>query len=221
VQAPEPITTDTKSDQVYRRIRQSIFSGKLAPGEKLVASRVARELVVSNIPVREALKRLEAEGLVTVVPHAGARVAPLDASLLRELYPVRALLEGYAARLAAKNRKQEDILRLNGQIDSMTACINDGDFFRMGRLNYTFHMDIYALSGNHSLVQLIGDIWQKTAMARIVFHLTPERAKASNKEHRDILRALEEGRGDLAERLVVRQNELTLDLLIAHLEKEK
>ncbi|RLA82489.1 MAG: GntR family transcriptional regulator, partial [Deltaproteobacteria bacterium] len=91
---------DTKSAAIYRFLKQDILNGRLRPGEKLVASKVAEAYGVSIIPVREALNRLRAEGLVTIIPHTGAYVTEIDLEDLKDLYPIRGVLEGFATRLA-------------------------------------------------------------------------------------------------------------------------
>ena len=216
-----PILNNTKAEHAYQRIRTSILSGEWAPNSKIVISHLARQYGVSNIPIREALKRLEAEGLVTITPHTDAHVAAFDAHLLREIYPMRILLEGYAVRLAAQRRTPADIDRFRGHIATMDRAILDGDMTQMGRLNHNFHVDIYQVGGNQSLVRCIKDLWQKTAMAFTVFPLNPSRAKTSNREHKAIVDAIEKTDGVLAEKLLIEQNERTMKILLQHLEKEK
>jgi DNA-binding GntR family transcriptional regulator len=216
-----PIESNTKAEIAYQRIRASILSGELAPNTKIVITHVANKFGVSNIPVREALKRLEAEGLVTITPHTDAHVAPFDAQLLRELYPIRILLEGYAVRLSAERRTPADTERFRGHIATMERAILDGDMAQMGRLNYDFHVDVYQVGGNQSLVRYIKDLWQNTGMAHMVFPLVPSRAATSNHEHKAIVDAIEKGDGALAETLLIKQNQRTMKILLKYLEKQE
>lgn len=215
------IDTVTKAEKVYQLIRESIMSGELPPTSKIVISRMASEFGVSNIPVREAIKQLEVEGLVEIKPHVGVHVAAFDAQLLRELYPLRMLLEGYAARLSAERCTPTDIKRFRSHIIIMEKAIRRGDMTSMGRLNHDFHLDLYRVGGNQRLLGYIDDMWQKTAMAHIVFRLEPSRAKSSNKEHIAIIDAIEQGEGDLAERLIVEQNKRSMGILLECLEKNE
>jgi DNA-binding GntR family transcriptional regulator len=96
-------------------------------------------------------------------------------------------------------------------------AIADNDAAAMGELNLQFHTVIYNASGNETLIHLIDDLWQKTVLARLIFKLTPQRAKASNQEHRKILEYLENGKPQRAERLIVQQSEKTVALLIRQL----
>lgn len=215
------IVSETKADQVYRRLKSAILQGEAVPGEKLVVSQLAQMFHTSTIPVREAISRLEAEDLITVIAHTGIYVKDIDAERLKEIYPVRGILEGYAVRLAATRVTQADLDRLEAMLGEMDDAARTRDFALMGQINYEFHMTIYRISGNESLVRLIDDLWQKTIMARIVFKLTPRRATVSNREHRRILQALADGRAKDAERWIIRQSEKTLDLLIRRLAQRK
>lgn len=215
-----PLVNSTKAESAYQRLRNSILSGKLAPNAKITISHVARQFGVSNIPVREAIKRLEAEGLVEITPHTGVRVAAFDAQLLRELYPLRILLEGYAARLAAEMRTTDDIDRFQGHIAAMDRAIRSANMAQMDRLNYDFHIAVYKASGNRNLVRYIEDMWQKTALARIVFRFYPSRAESSNREHKAIVDAIKKKDGNLAEKLIAQQNQRTMNILLNHLKQE-
>jgi DNA-binding GntR family transcriptional regulator len=211
------VNSETKTEQVYRRIKHSILRGESAPGQKLVAHLLAQHFNTSIIPVREALSRLEAENLVTIVPHTGIYVKGIDLERLKELYPIRGILEGYATRLAAAHLSEQHFQSLHALIDRMDAAIADNDAAAMGELNLQFHTVIYNACGNETLIHLIDDLWQKTILARLIFKLTPQRAKASNQEHRKIVEYLENGKPQRAERLIVQQSEKTVALLIRQL----
>ena len=218
MKSDDTIKSETKADQIHDRIKQSILKGEIAPGEKLVISQLAERLKTSIIPVREALGRLEAEELITVVPHTGACVKQIDLNTLREMYPLRGVLEGYAVRLASERLTTTDFHGLTRIIQQMDDAIADRDFVLMGELNTEFHMMIYRASGNQTLIRLIEDFLQKTFLARLVFRFKPFRARQSNREHRRIVDALEKGKTAAAERLIIRQSEKTLELLNRHLE---
>ncbi|RLA84590.1 MAG: GntR family transcriptional regulator [Deltaproteobacteria bacterium] len=208
----------TKSAAIYEVLKADILNGRLRPGEKLVASRLAEAYGVSVIPVREALSRLKAEGLVTIVPHTGAYVTEIDLEDLKDLYPIRGVLEGFAARLACGRIGEEDFGRLEGLIEEMDRVIKEGRFPEMGGLNYEFHMTIYKASGNRHLVSLIDELWQKTARVRSVFALVPERAKEANEEHKEILSRLKDGDAKRVEELIIQQDEKALQVLMGYLE---
>ncbi len=211
------ITRDTKADQVYHRIKESILRGEMAPGEKLVIHQLAKFFNTSIIPVREAISRLESDDLIKVVPHTCICVKGINPERLKEIYPIRGILEGHATRLAAGRLKPSEISQLREMIKKMDDAIASGNSALMGQLNTEFHMEIYRASSNQTLIHMIDDLWQKTILARLIFKFTPERAAVSNREHRAIVLALEKKEAKKAERLIIRQNEETLGTLIRHL----
>lgn len=213
----DSIKNETKAEKIHHRLKQAILKGDIAPGEKMVISQLAQKYKTSIIPVREALGRLEAENLVTVIPHTGTYAREIDLKVLREIYPLRGILEGYAVRLAYPNLSETDFVRLKDTIEQMDKAIAKNDFGLMGDLNTEFHMIIYRASQNTILIQLIEDFLQKTFLARLVFKFKPYRSIESNNEHRQIVAALENGMADIAERLIILQSEKTLALLNDHL----
>jgi DNA-binding GntR family transcriptional regulator len=217
----DTISNETKSEQIYRRIKTSILKGEIPLGEKLVIRQLATHFKTSIIPVREALSRLEAENLVSVVPHTGVYVKGIDLECLREIYPLRGVLEGYAVRLAAENIVAEDFVKLKQLIAQMDDAVAGKDFDLMGKLNIKFHRIIYTASRNKTLIALIDDLWEKTFFARLVFKFQPYRAKDSNQEHKKIVEALETGNPQKAEKLIIRQSDKTLNLLNRQQEKKK
>ncbi len=217
----QAIPNETKTGQIYRHIKSSILKGEIPVGEKLVIQHLADQFNVSAIPVREALNRLEAENLISIVTHTGIYVKGVDLDCLRELYPLRGILEGYAVRLAADLITPSDFHELEQLIEKMEQAVTEKDHEGMGRLNMEFHRKIYTLSGNETLISLIDNLWEKTFFARLVFKFKPYRAKDSNKEHRMIIDALKQGNAKKAEKLINRQSDKTLTLLNRHIEKKE
>ena len=134
-----PDETLTKQERAYRTIRERILSGEYGPGHRVVIGSLATELGVSALPVREAIRRLEAEGLVVFRPNAGAHVAPADPFVFEEEMTVLAVLEGYATGLAAPFVGDEDVVRLEAITDAMEAAVERLDTLGLGRLNQDFH----------------------------------------------------------------------------------
>lgn len=215
------IPNETKTGQIYRSIKASILKGEIPAGQKLVIQQLADQFKVSAIPVREALSRLEAENLISIVTHTGIYVKGIDLECLRELYPLRGVLEGYAVRLAADLITPDDLTALEHLIGKMEQAVIEKKHTLMGQLNVEFHRKIYSLSENNTLIFLIDNLWEKTFFARLVFKFKPYRAKDSNKEHRMIVDALKAGNAKQAEKLIIRQSDKTLTLLNRHMEKQK
>lgn len=188
----EPIGRfETKSDLAYEAIRKSITDGQYLPGEKVGISEVARQLTTSDIPVREAMQRLQAEGFLEYTPHIGFRVTRPDFHKYTDVYDVRQLLEGEAAARAAEKIKPESLAELKALHEKMRLASTDGDSNSFSDLNYAFHAAIFAACGNPALVRQIeqaGAIYPRT---RAIFVMFPQRLASALREHREIIRNLE------------------------------
>src|SRR5919109_4834884 len=184
----------TKQERVYQAIRERILSGAYGPGYRVVIDSLAEEFAVSALPVREAIRRLEAEGLVIFRPNAGAQVAPADPGLFEEEMTVLAVLEGYATALAAPALGEEGIQRLRKINDEMVAAIERLDPLSFGRLNQEFHAVIYEHCPNAALVDLLRDVARRLdAIRRTVFVQIPYRGAASVAEHRELIALMADG----------------------------
>ena len=187
-------TIVTKQERVYRAIRERILSGAYGPGYRVVIDSLAEEFEVSGLPVREAIRRLEAEGLVIYRPNAGAQVAPADPGLFDEEMTVLAVLEGYGTALAAPCLGPAQIARLSEINDEMEAAISQLDSLRFGRLNQEFHGLIYEGCPNAALVGMLRDVARRLdAIRRTVFVQIPYRGSASVAEHKKLIALLASG----------------------------
>jgi DNA-binding GntR family transcriptional regulator len=184
----------TKQERVYRAIRERILSGAYSPGYRVVIDALASEFAVSALPVREAIRRLEAEGLVIFRPNAGAQVAPADPAVYEDEAVVLAVLEGYATALAAPHLDEAALKRLNEINESMVEAMERLDSLTFGRLNQEFHSVIYEYCPNASLVELLRDVARRLdAIRRTVFVQIPYRGKASVSEHRELIDLIKGG----------------------------
>jgi DNA-binding GntR family transcriptional regulator len=184
----------TKQERVYRVVRERILSGAYGPGYRVVIDALAAEFGVSALPVREAIRRLEAEGLVIFRPNAGAHVAPADPGLFDEEMTVLAVLEGYATALASGRLTKADIKRLTALTDEMVDAIERLDPLTFGKLNQEFHAVIYERCPNAALVDLLQDVARRLdAIRRTVFVQIPYRGAESVAEHRRLIALISEG----------------------------
>jgi len=184
----------TKQERVYQAIRERILSGAYGPGYRVVIDALAEEFEVSGLPVREAIRRLEAEGLVIYRPNAGAQVAPADPGLFDEEMTVLAVLEGYGTVLAVPCLSEADIARLTEINDEMAAAMAELDSLRFGRLNQEFHSLIYERCPNAALVGMLRDVARRLdAIRRTVFVQIPYRGAASVAEHRELIDLIASG----------------------------
>ncbi len=186
--------------QVYSALREAIVGGRLRPGERIVEDRVCADLGVSRSPLREALRRLEGEGLVTILPRRGAVVTELTARDGEDLFAVREALEGLAASLATRYITAEELAELEDVCLAMDKCIAARDMAAVAELNTQFHELIGAASRNRWTREFLSGI---KAQIRRVYRSSlevPSRALESLAEHRMILDALKMRDAALAER---------------------
>ncbi|HEX6988252.1 MAG TPA: GntR family transcriptional regulator [Bacillota bacterium] len=177
-----------KQERAYAIIRERILDGTYGPGYRLVIDQLARELGVSALPVREAIRRLEAEGWVLFRPHAGAQVAPVDPQQWVETMGVLAVLEAAATAQAAPHVTPGDLERLQQINDRMQAALEGHDVQGFSDLNRRFHFAIYDRCPNQYLVDVLTQAWDRLdQMRRTIFHIIPHRGRESCDEHRRII----------------------------------
>ncbi len=148
------ITPSVLSDQVKGRLLEAILDGRYPPGARIVETRVAREFGTSQAPVREALRDLEALGVVENAPYRGARVRQPSTEELLEAFEVRSILETHAARLAFLHVSARDIERLRNYVDEMRRAAKDGDPYAEATADAAFHGHIMDLAGNAILARV-------------------------------------------------------------------
>jgi DNA-binding GntR family transcriptional regulator len=201
----------TTADAVYRALRHGIVHGDLAPGERLRSDALAGELRVSRTPVREALRKLEAEGLVA---HAGSRliVRALSEQDLTELFYVREALEGMAARLAAENATPSEVGELRELLEDMEAVRRRGDVDALRRLTGEFHQLIGRASHNGRLNASLKSLLDHVRQGQTSTLYAKGRPAEALKEHRSLLAAIAAHDGERAEKLARAHRRKTLAL---------
>ena len=183
------IIRNVLSDQVKDYLLTAILAGEFPPGSRIVETRVARHLGVSQGPVREALRDLEALGLIDSTPYLGARVRQPHKAELLEAYDVRAVLESFGARLAMPRLSDADLLELEGYVTSMRQAARAGDEDEQSRLDVAFHSRIVAISGN----QVLQRLWrylEPVSRTHITYILPGVDAELISGLHQPILEAL-------------------------------
>ena len=209
----------TTADAVYRALRHGIVHGDLAPGERLRSDALASELRVSRTPVREALRKLEAEGLVA---HSGSRlvVRALSEQDLTELFYVREALEGMAARLAAENATPSEIAELYELLEDMAAVVRRGDAGAMRRLTGEFHQSVCRSSHNGRLLQSLQTLLDHVRQMQTSTLYGEGRPAAALNEHRALVEAIAVRDADRAEQLAREHRRRTLELRKAMLREQ-
>jgi DNA-binding GntR family transcriptional regulator len=212
----------TKQEIIYETIREAIQIGRYAPGHHLVADDLAREFGTSRMPVREALQRLENAGLVSITPHRGAVVSELSEREIVEVYHIRAVLEGLAARLAAPHLSSADFDRLNGLIDDMaSAGTAEPDLDQLLRGNRDLHEIIWQAAQAPRLHELLENLYDASRRFRNISILLSGRLEQIVQEHRRIVQALAAGDPAAAERFANEHHEITAQRLLDEVEKTK
>jgi DNA-binding GntR family transcriptional regulator len=214
-------TYRTMQEIVYDTIRDAILSGRYRPGQRLVAEELAREVGVSRMPVREALHRLEAAGLVTLTPHRGAVVNELSEGEIIEIYHIRAVLDGLATRLAAAHLAKPDHERLNALLDEMAAAAKLKDLDRVLHVNRDFHHLIWQAAHAPRLHSLLENLYDASQRFRHISVLLPGRLEQLTQDHRRIAQALARGDVNQAERYAIEHHEGTALRLLKAIEKGK
>lgn len=191
----------TAVDAVYEILRDWIISGALAPAERLRADALAKKIKVSRTPVREALRKLEAEGFVTLSAAHGLAVAELREQDLTEIFQVREALEGVAARLAAENATRAELARLRELVEEMQGVCGKGDVEGMRSLVFEYHQTIHRAARNERLRQILKALQDRTRQFQAsVFQIRGYPAQVCE-DYQKLLGALEARDGPLAERL--------------------
>ena len=190
-----------KQERTYTVLRDRIHSGAFAPRARLNIDGLARELGVSAIPVREALRRLEAEGWVKFQPNVGAIVAPVDATAWEQQMVAVAILEGAATADAAAHLRPADMTKIRKLAAEMEQVAADGDLGKFSRLNRRLHAAIIGRCANSYLLELLDQTNQRLDRVRdTIFSYLPERSKAAVGEHVRLIELLEGGDPDEIER---------------------
>lgn len=188
-------------DETYTTLRRAILSGVFAPGDRLVQHDVAARLGLSRSPVREALQRLEQEGLVQST-RQGLVVRGLDPTEVEELYRIRANLEAYAARLAARNFRAEHLPPFQAALAKGAAALKANDDEGVADAGFQFHETLAEITGNRRLVLLLASITEEIdRFRRINLTITP-RGVMALAEHHQLLEALTAHDEEAAARLM-------------------
>lgn len=198
----------TKEEYAYQALRQAILRCELAPDEKLVIDRLSVEMGLSQIPVRAAIQRLQAEGLVVINPHSSATVAPLSPDKVNEVFTLLESLERAAFRIASQKCSPSDLATLDLLVDQMEVALTDNDSTAWLAANIAFHRQIAELAAMPLLVDFTSrvlDEWER--ISHFYFqHVTSARLPQAQDEHRQIVSLLRAGDAKGLDDLAVSHN---------------
>lgn len=209
--------TASKSERAYAHIHDRIVTHRYTPGYRLVLGTIAEELDMSVVPVREAIRRLEAEGYVTFEHNVGARVAVPDETEYVFAMQTLALLEGAAIALAAPELSADDLAEARAVNDRMRQLVDRFDPHEFTRINQQFHTVLFDHCPNPQLLELVHRAWRLLPGVRdSTFTFIPDRAGHSVDEHENLVALIESGADPLEIELASRNHRLrTLDEFLA------
>ena len=187
--------------KVFQQLKNSILAGEFENGAELREIALAKKLGVSRTPVREALRQLELEGLVTIIPNKGAYVVGISQKDIRDIYEIRSRLEGLCARWACDNITKDQLDELEENIYLSDFHSSKGNSEQVVELDNKFHEILYDASGSKELRHILRDFHHYVQRVRKVTLAVQERAVNSNEEHRKIVEALKQHDGARAEEL--------------------
>lgn len=211
-------TEQSKSQRAYHWVKERIASQEFTPGYRLVLGSIAADLDMSVVPVREAIRQLEAEGLVTFERNVGARVSMVDDTAYRYSMQSLSILEGAATALAARRLTEGDLRRAREINERMTQTLAHFDPRAFTGLNQEFHATLFAPCANPRLLELVNAEWARLGHLRdSTFAFVPGRAQESVREHENIVALIETGAplGEI-EKAARRHRSATLDAYMIH-----
>lgn len=190
--------------RVFQKIREDILNGKYKENDELRENTIGKELGVSRTPVREALRQLELEGLVSIIPNKGAYVTGISHKDVWDIYVIRSMLEGLCARWAAEHIKEAQLDELEETILLSEFQMKKESGFsaeQVAALDSRFHSILYEASGSRILSHVLTDFHNYVQTARTSSVVSEDRARKSIREHRQILRSIRDRDGEMAEHL--------------------
>ena len=211
-------SAQSKSQRAYHWIKERIAGQEFTPGYRLVLGTIAADLDMSVVPVREAIRQLEAEGLVTFERNVGARVSMVDDSAYRYSMQALSILEGTATALAARRLTADDLRAARRINELMIETLEHFDPRAFTALNHEFHSTLYSKCANPRMLELVNAEWGRLGHLRdSTFSFVPGRAQESVAEHENIVQLIEAGAplGEI-EKAARRHRAATLDAYMIH-----
>ena len=191
-------------DVVFNTLRQAILRGELKPGERLMEIQLANKLGVSRTPIREALRKLELEGLVNMVPRKGAEVADITEKSLRDVLEVRKALEELSVQLACEKITEEEIEELKRAAERFKDTLDNQDVTKIAEADVAFHDIIYTATDNQKLILLLNNLREQMYRYRVEYLKHREFHPQISREHKELISYLEAGqKGQAEEKIAV------------------
>ena len=204
---------------VFEYLRESILNGTLKPGERLMEIALAEQLGVSRTPVREAIRKLEKESFVEMIPRKGAYVADLTAKDIIDVLEIRILLEGFASSLAAQRMTAEELISLKETLDAFNDAASRGDRRSLIDHDNTFHDKIFDATKNNKLIEIVKDLHDQFQRFRLTYFTEFDNYPEIQQWHQKIYDAIRAGDVNKAKEAAERHVQIIMDLVANWKEK--
>jgi len=206
-------------DVVFNTLRTAIITGEFAPGERLMEISLAERLGVSRTPVREAIRKLELEGLVVMIPRRGAEVARITEAGLKEVLEVRCAIEELAVELACKRSDKASLEQLKEAHQKFVDAVEGGDTLEITNQDESFHECIFAMSRNKRLVQVVHNLKEQMFRYRMEYVKDVSYHQELIREHEELLLAISKGREEEAREIMKHHIQKQEKMILAQLHK--
>ena len=221
---PRPARLDNRanlSEDVYQLIKQKLLSQEVEPGTKLKEEVLGGQLGVSRTPVREAISKLEGEGLVEIIPRYGTFVANISSKDVEEIYQIRGSLECLAMRLALPEFNKETLRELIRSHEECRGPLEEGNIDPLIKIDTAFHDLLVRFSKNARLVRLMSNLNNQIRLGRLESFSVPGRARKALEEHQGIIRAMLEGSSEKAQDLIRKHSQNAKENILLFLATKK
>lgn len=205
-------------DVVFKTLRQAILTGELKPGERLMEIHLANRLGVSRTPIREAIRMLELEGLVTMIPRKGAEVSRISKQDISDVLEVRASLDALAVRLCCERITEEEIQKLEEAVKSFSEAVDSGDLTAVAQADVDYHDIIVNASKNKRLIQMVFNLAERVYRYRLEYIKDKSSHENLIKEHQEILDFIKKKDAANAEKAIIKHVQNQERAIISQLE---
>lgn len=201
-------------DVVFNTLRQAILKGELKPGERLMEIKLANKLGVSRTPIREAIRKLELEGLVLMIPRKGAEVADISEKSLKDVLEVRKALEELSVQLTCDRITKEEIVELKQAAEHFKRVLKNKDITEIAEADVRFHDVIYTATKNQKLIQLLNNLREQMYRYRIEYLKQEEVYPKLIREHEEIIERIKNKDKDAATHIVCQHIDNQVDAVM-------
>ncbi|QPC84114.1 GntR family transcriptional regulator [Phototrophicus methaneseepsis] len=210
----------SKKEVIYERLKDDILQGNIEPGSRLVIDDLASKLNVSQIPIREAIRQLEADGFVTTEPYVGATVTEIDATFIFEVFALLESMEVICGRAACETMTHDDWATLSQMIDAMAATMTNPA--EWSQQNKALHLFICQCAHTELVLKMLTKVLDHWDRLRLQFlrDVSSHRIEAAQAEHQTLLAALKQRDADAVEHLIREHNQRALASYIEHLQTQ-